>query len=109
MNGSAETFRPQQSADDARQQLTRWVPVSMPLGEAVKVLQAHGFACQHTQPTNGLRSAMICTFAPSPTSPIARRDTAPPTPVHWFVTLQSKDGTTVSDMLVGRTPRDIGG
>lgn len=109
MNGSTDTFRSQQSANDARQQLAGWVPPSTPLVDAVKTLQAHGFACQQASPAEGLRSAMLCTLNPIPAAPEAQRETAPPTPVNWFVTLNSKDGATVSDLVVGRTPRDIGG
>jgi hypothetical protein len=108
--GANESFRTQQSARDAKAQLTGWVPASTPLADAVRTLQSHGFTCQAAQPSaGGIQAAMLCTLAPSPALPPAQRPTAPATPVHWFVTLNSKDGSTVSDMLVGRTPRDIGG
>ena len=107
---AADTFRPQQSAKDARQQLDDWVPASTPLADAVKTLQARGFTCQDARPaTADIRSATLCTLAPPPPLEPAQRETAPPTPVHWFITLNSTDGSTVSGILVGRTPRDLGG
>lgn len=109
-NALQEKFHPQQSTKEAKLQLASWIPESATLADAVKTLESRGFECQETQPAAAdVRAAMLCTFRPTAVPPPAQRETAPPTPVHWFVTLNSNDGTKISGILVGRTPRDLGG
>ena len=111
MNGSghAATFHTQQSAADARHQLTDWIPRATRLADAVKTLEGQGFRCQAMQPANAqVASTTQCSLAPAPTPPPAERETAPPTPIQWFVTLNSTDGETVSELLVNRFPKDLG-
>ncbi|KAG9586250.1 hypothetical protein KCV01_g13508, partial [Aureobasidium melanogenum] len=111
MNGTdhGATFHTQQSAADARHQLADWIPRATHLANAVKTLEGQGFHCQAMQPANAqMASTTQCSLAPAPTSLPAERETAPLTPIQWFVTLNSTDGETVSELLVNRFPRDLG-
>jgi len=104
------SFRFQQSAADARTQLAQWAPIGASLADATRALSAQGFTCNPTEPSaQGLQSSTLCITA-TPVEPTpAQRITAPPTPVNWFVTLDSRDGSSVSAVQVARTPRDIAG
>ncbi len=106
---SDDTFHTQQSAREARQQLAGWIPAAMGLEAAIKTLQSRGFTCRAMQPAAGLRSSTLCTLEPVAEVPPAQRLATSATPIHWFVTLDSMDGTTISNVLVGRSPKDIGG
>lgn len=107
--GHGATFQTQQTAPDARHQLADWIPRATRLADAIKTLEGQGFRCQAMQPANAqVASTTQCSRAPVPTPPPAKRETAPLTPIHWFVTLNSTDGDTVSELLVNRFPKDLG-
>lgn len=107
---SEDAFRTQQSAREARQQIADWIPLSSALDGAVKTLQSRGFTCRAMQSAAAdLRSTTLCIRGSLPDVPPAQRLATPVTPVNWFVTLNSMDGTTVSNIQVSRTPKDIGG
>ena len=104
------SFRFQQSAADARTQLAQWAPIGASLADATRALSAQGFTCNPTEPSaQGLQSSTLCITATPVEPTLAQRITAPPTPVNWFVTLDSRDGSSVSAVQVARTPRDIAG
>lgn len=107
---SPPIFRLQQSTADARAQVASWVPIGVSLSDATRVLSSQGFTCNPTEPsTQTLRSSTLCLNAASMESIPEQRTTAPPTPVNWFITLDSEDGDSVSAVQVARTPKDIGG
>lgn len=107
---ASDAFRPQQSANQAKHQLAQWVPLRSSIADAVNLLQAQGFTCQDAAPLQpDAASSVLCTRSPPPPVEPSQRTSAPATPVHWFVTLDSSDGTTVSHIAVARTPKDIEG
>lgn len=107
---SAAPFRDQQSTAEAKSQIEHWIVSEMPLAEAVQVLGARGFSCRPVDTASGeFKSSILCFYSTPPSPPPDQRLTAPTTPINWFVTLNSKDGTVVTNFHVARTPREIGG
>jgi hypothetical protein len=105
----SDAFADQQSAAEAKTQLSRWITPNAMMANAVQKLGAHGFSCRAAEPASAeARAATLCVYAmPPPKSP-SERVTAPATPVNWFVTLTSLDGSTVSDFQVARSPNALG-
>ena len=105
----SDAFADQQSAAEAKTQLSRWITPSATMTDAVQKLGSHGFSCRAAEPASGeARAATLCVYATPPPKSPAERVTAPATPVNWFVTLNSVDGTTVSDFQVARSPKALG-
>ncbi|MEG2805078.1 hypothetical protein [Stenotrophomonas sp.] len=107
---NADPFRDQQSTADAEIQLKRWVTPNITVVDALQELGSRGFSCEATQPSSqGIESSILCLYSTPSSPPPAQRITAPATPINWFITLNSKDGATISDVQVARTPGEIGG
>lgn len=105
----SDTFAGQQSAAEAKTQLSRWITPNAVVTDAVQKLELHGFSCRAAEPASGeARAATLCVYATPPPKSASERVTAPGTPVNWFVTLNSLDGTTVSDFQVARSPKALG-
>lgn len=109
-NDPNDTFQPQQSAREAKAQVERWIPNGIALADAVDALERHGFSCQPATPAGSeTRASILCRFKLQPPPAPAQRLTAPGAPVSWFITLNSSDGTKLSEAQVARFPEDIGG
>ncbi|WP_152624924.1 hypothetical protein [Xanthomonas sp. GPE 39] len=107
---STEPFRDQQSTTEAKAQIGHWIVPEMRLADAMLALAARGFSCKPAEPVSGkFQSSVLCLRSTPASPPPDQRITAPATPIHWFVTLNSKDGALVTDVEVARTPREIGG
>lgn len=105
----SDAFADQQSAAEAKMQLSRWIAPNATMADAVQKLGLHGFSCRAAEPVSGqARAATLCVYATPPPKSPSERVTAPATPVNWFVTLNSVDGTTVSDFQVARSPKALG-
>lgn len=108
LNTPSSAFNAQQSAVDAQRVLAQRIPTGAPLTDALQTLARGGFKCQPEGTAGAPAHRQVCTLsaaAPSPGTSV----TAAPTPVTWFVTLDSADGTTVSALNVQRLPADLQG
>jgi len=109
MAASSGTFADQQSAAEARTQLSRWIAPGAAMAAVVRRLGEHGFSCRAAGPVSSeARDSMLCVYATPAPVPPSERATAPATQVNWFVTLESTDGATVSDFQVARSPTALG-
>ncbi|MGE6333870.1 hypothetical protein [Stenotrophomonas sp. NPDC077659] len=105
----ASRFHEQQSTVAGKAQLGQWAGPGSVLAEAVQHLRAKGFDCQPSQPqAPTIKAAFYCSLQSPPPLPADQRVTAPPTPVHWIVTLESEDGVRVQHLDVSRTPAHLG-
>lgn len=107
-SGQQHGFNTQQSAAQARVQIGQWVKPGATLADAVARMRSEGFDCQEAQAgSGGAAHSTLCTTKTASTN--GESATATPTPVNWFVTLDSSDGRVVSAVEVARSPKDIGG
>lgn len=103
-----EAFDPQQSAPAATQQLQALIPPTTRLDAAVQRLEQNGFECRQLATANaGSRISFLCLLGPDNVQSQASAS-APPTPVHWTVSLDSNDGETTSRLQASRYPKDLG-
>lgn len=105
---SPTMFNAQQSAGDAQRALAQRMPNGTSLADAVQMLTRDGFQCQREGTAGAPVHRHVCTLSGA-RSPIDNAVTAAPTPITWFVTLDSVDGTTVSAVDVQRLPPDLTG
>ena len=105
--GSASfPFDTQQSAEQAQGQLAPHLK-TMSLAQGCDQLEKQGFTCETAQPVPGRAVAsVVCTLAPS-VPRATKNETAAPTPVTWFVNLESTDGASIFDVQVQRAPVDL--
>ena len=109
-NPRFDLFRDQQSTAEARTQVERWITPDMTVADAMQVLGSRGFACKATKPSSGgVQSSILCLYSTPQPPPPDQRVTAPATPINWFLTLNSKDGATINDFQIARSPKEIGG
>lgn len=109
-NDPADVFQSYQSTREAKTQIERWIPTGIALADALSAVERHGFSCQPAKPAGTqTRASMFCQFKLPPPTAAEQRLTAPGTPVSWFITLNSSDGTTLSEAQIARLPEDTGG
>jgi hypothetical protein len=106
LNSSSPGFNAHQTAADARCVLSQRVPPGTPVADALQALGQDGFQCRREGTADAPAHRHVCTLS-SPRTPGDATVTAAPTPVTWFVTLDSANGTTVSTLDVQRLPGDV--
>ncbi|MFV0680641.1 hypothetical protein [Ottowia sp.] len=105
----SDSFQSQRSSTEAKTQILQWVAIGTAINEAVSTLKSKGFACNPAMPiTSDVRRSIVCTYStPSSSQPTNRQFVPPEVPIHWFVTLNSFDEATVSEIQVARTPVEL--
>lgn len=106
LNPPAPGFNAHQTAVDAQRAMSQRIPTGTPLSHALQALASDGFQCEREATTGAPPHRHLCTLA-SLRTPGDAAVAAAPTPIQWFVTLDSADGTTVSRLDVQRLPGDV--
>lgn len=101
----SDVFKPMQSVADAKAQLAAWITPSTAIADAVQKLTASGFTCEATMPLSlDAQSSVVCFYLIPP--PKLRFVPPPRKPDAWTVTLNSRDGSTVSNFRASRSLGD---
>ena len=104
-NTDTRVFDRQQTRQEASALLASWFPAGTPMSEAVGTMEKNGFTCSPAQVTAGALKGMSCDLSiPEPTEPqVARLALS-----GWTVMLVEDEAHTVTKILVGRFPADLG-